>query len=98
MGLTALILLSRRKRRRYDGQYFLMYLFWYGLGRAWIEGLRTDSLYLWNTEIRVSQALSIALALTGGVLLFLNRKNRRLLRAGDPQPETDTNTETESQA
>ena len=98
VGLTALILLSRRKRRRYDGQYFLMYLFWYGLGRAWIEGLRTDSLYLWNTEIRVSQALSIALALTGGVLLFLNRKNRRLLRGGDPQPETDTNTETESQA
>ena len=98
VGLTALILLSRRRRRRYDGQYFLMYLFWYGLGRAWIEGLRTDSLYLWNTEIRVSQALSIALALTGGVLLFLNRKNRRLLRGGDPQPETDTNTETESQA
>ena len=80
VGLTALILLSRRRRRRYDGQYFLMYL------------------YLWNTEIRVSQALSIALALTGGVLLFLNRKNRRLLRGGDPQPETDTNTETESQA
>ena len=98
VGLTALILLSRRRRRRYDGQYFLMYLFWYGLGRAWIEGLRTDSLYLWNTEIRVSQALSIALALTGGVLLFLNRKNRRLLRGGDPQPETDTNTEPESQA
>ena len=98
VSLTALILLSRRKRRRYDGQYFLMYLFWYGLGRAWIEGLRTDSLYLWNTEIRVSQALSIALALTGGVLLFLNRTNRRLLRGGDPQPEPDTNTETESQA
>jgi prolipoprotein diacylglyceryltransferase len=32
-------------KRRYDGQYFGFYLLFYGIGRAWIEGLRTDRLY-----------------------------------------------------
>ena len=73
-GLILLIILSRRGKRRYDGQFILFYLFWYGLGRSWIEGLRTDSLYLWNTDIRVSQLLSIILVLVNGTLLFLNRK------------------------
>ena len=44
------------KKRRYDGQVGLMYLMWYGLGRAMIEGLRTDSLYL--GPFRVSQLLA----------------------------------------
>ena len=46
------------RRRRYDGQIFTLYIIWYGLGRAWIEGLRTDSLYLFGTGIRVSQLLA----------------------------------------
>lgn len=44
------------KRRKYDGQIALMYLAWYGLGRAFIEGLRTDSLYIGS--FRVSQLLA----------------------------------------
>jgi hypothetical protein len=40
-----LAVLSRRGKRRFDGQYFLIYVGWYGLGRMLIEGLRTDSLY-----------------------------------------------------
>ncbi len=47
------------KRRKFDGEVFLLYLAWYGLGRFWIEGLRTDSLYLFGTGIRVSQLLAI---------------------------------------
>ncbi len=43
------------KRRKYDGQIATMYLAWYGFGRMFIEGLRTDSLYLPGTSIRVSQ-------------------------------------------
>lgn len=43
-------------RRRFDGEIFLMYLGWYGLGRVFIEGLRTDSLMLGN--LRVSQLLA----------------------------------------
>lgn len=46
------------KHKKYDGQIFLMIFGWYGLGRMFIEGLRTDSLYLFGTSIRVSQALA----------------------------------------
>ena len=49
------------KYKKYDGQIFYMIFGWYGLGRAWIEGLRTDSLYIWNTNLRVSQVLAIVL-------------------------------------
>ena len=58
------------KRRKFDGQCFLFYIFWYGLGRAWIEGLRTDSLYLYvGSNIRVSQLLAAASALAAGAVL-----------------------------
>ena len=52
------------KRRKFDGEVFALYVAWYGLGRAWIEGLRTDSLYLFGTGIRVSQLLA-AVSLLG---------------------------------
>ncbi len=58
------------KHRKYDGQVFLMVFGWYGLGRLWIEGLRTDSLMIFGGAVRVSQLLAIiifigaALALT----------------------------------
>ena len=48
-----------RKRKRFDGEVFLIYLLGYGLGRAWIEGLRTDQLIFFGTGIPVSQALSL---------------------------------------
>ena len=53
-GFVILHFLS--KRRKYDGQIALSYVAWYGLGRAMIEGLRTDSLY-WG-PFRVSQVLA----------------------------------------
>ena len=46
------------KRRKYKGEVFLLYGIWYGLERMVVEGLRTDSLYIANTTIRVSQLLS----------------------------------------
>ncbi len=57
-GFAALHFLSKRWYS-FRGQYFLLYLAWYGLGRAWIEGLRTDSLYLIPDVIRVSQLVAI---------------------------------------
>ena len=54
----------------------LLYLFFYGLGRAWIEGLRTDSLYIGHTGIRVSQALSLVLVLCTGALLLWQRRRQ----------------------
>ena len=67
------------KRRKFDGQCFLFYIFWYGLGRTWIEGLRTDSLYLFvGSTIRVSQLLAAASALiAGAVLLWRLRQVRQ---------------------
>lgn len=61
------------KKRSYDGQVFLLYLFWYGLGRVWIEGLRTDSLML--GPLRASQWLAGACILAaGGLLAYQLRK------------------------
>lgn len=70
------------KRRRFDGQCFLFYIFWYGLGRAWVEGLRTDSLYffgltLFGVPIRTSQMVAIVSALAAGAaLLWMSWKRR----------------------
>ncbi len=59
-----------RKRRKYDGEIFLMYLAWYGLGRAIIERLRVDSLYFFGTKIRVSMALAAITCLVSVALLI----------------------------
>lgn len=64
-----ILFLIFKKFRKFDGQIFLCYGIWYGTGRALIEGLRTDSLYIWNTTIRVSQALSACVVLVCAVLL-----------------------------
>ena len=58
LGLLLLHLFSKSGKRRYDGQLFAMYIAWYGFGRMFIEGLRTDSLYLFSTGLRVSQVLA----------------------------------------
>lgn len=67
--------------RRFNGENALLYLLWYGLGRAFIEGLRTDSLYmdLFGLHLRVSQVLSVCMVLVAAVLLIvipLVRKKR----------------------
>ena len=66
-GFVVLHFLS--KRRQYDGQIALGYVLWYGLGRTFIEGLRTDSLY-WGA-FRVSQVLAGATAIAAAVTLFV---------------------------
>ena len=70
------LMLWSKKHRKYDGQCFTIYLLWYGIGRAWIEGLRTDSLYLGATDIRISQALSVALALIALVVLIVQSRRQ----------------------
>ena len=70
-GFLVLHFLSRK--RRFDGQIALGYLVWYGLGRAFIEGLRTDSLYIGS--IRVSQLLAaVSCVVALSLLLVLSRK------------------------
>ena len=62
---------TKKGKRRYDGQCLLLYFLLYGLGRAWIEGLRTDSLYITGTGIRVSQLLAGVSAAAAAVVLAL---------------------------
>ena len=66
-GFVLLHLLS--KRRQYDGQMALGYAFWYGLGRAMIEGLRMDSLYLGT--FRVSQLLAAVTCFAAAAILVI---------------------------
>ena len=75
VGFLALHFLT--KKRKFDGQIFLSYLTWYGLGRVWIEGLRTDSLYLFSTGIRVSQLVAaLCVVIGGGALAFMLIKRK----------------------
>ena len=67
--------------RRFDGENTWFYFLWYGLGRTWVEGLRTDSLYLFDwtlmgQPIRVSQALSIVMVVVSICMLVYNIKIR----------------------
>ena len=72
-----LLLFVVSKGRRFDGENTWFYFLWYGLGRFWIEGLRTDSLYLFDwtflgEPIRVSQALSLVMMVVAAIMLFYN--------------------------
>lgn len=99
-----LICVIAKKAYRFDGQLLLTYLFWYGLGRYWIEGLRTDSLYffgltLFGEPVRTSQALAfLSASVAGGLLLYqlvFRRERRRPLCAAELEQENETPQETE---
>ena len=64
------------KHKKYDGHIFLIVFGWYGLGRMFIEGLRTDSLYIPGTELRISQVLAglIFIAAAACLIYFAIKK------------------------
>ncbi len=64
-----------RKHKKYHGQLFYFYVFWYGLGRVWIEGLRTDSLYIGN--FRISQLVALACITVGTAMLIWGYNKHR---------------------
>jgi len=68
------ILLWWMKYKKFEGEIFLMYLFGYGLGRAWIEGLRTDPLLIPGTGIPVSQVLAVVLVIGSGIIMWIKTK------------------------
>ena len=79
--LLFLFRFEKKGKRRFDGHCITLYFLLYGIGRFWIEGLRTDSLYIGGTSIRVSQALSLLLAV--GAAVFLLIKSRKPFDEGD---------------
>ena len=63
------------EKKKFNGEVFLMYLIGYGLGRIWIEGLRTDQLLLPVVGLPVSQLLSGCLVVGCTILVVWKRKN-----------------------
>ena len=79
------------KHKRFHGQIALFYFTWYGFGRMFIEGFRTDSLYVPGTTIRISQLLGIVFFVGCGAALLtltiLTSKRERLLVLEDAASE-----------
>ena len=70
-------LILYRKHKKFEGELFLLYLFGYGLGRVWIEGLRTDQLLIPGVGFPVSQVLAgVMVIVTAVVFVYLRRKKR----------------------
>ena len=74
LALLALLLLWR-KHKKFEGEQWLLYLGGYGLGRAWIEGIRTDTLFIPHTTVAVSQVLAVVLFVVSlAADLFIRRQ------------------------
>ena len=80
LGVLLVMALVYRKKR-FNGQVFLIYLGGYGLGRFWIEGIRTDQLLIPGTTWPVSQVLAAAMVAAAGISYWvMNRKYREKSR------------------
>ena len=88
-----ILLFLYRKHKKYEGELFLLYIFGYALGRAWIEGLRTDQLILPGIGLPVSQLLAGAIVVFAGAALLYLRKHHKgipILKSGkkyEPVPQ-----------
>lgn len=71
------ILMLYRKHKKFEGELFLLYLFGYGLGRVWIEGLRTDQLIIPGVNLPVSQVLAGVMVVGTAIALVYLRKNQK---------------------
>lgn len=73
-NIGVLLLLLFTKHKKFDGEIFLLYLAGYGIGRFWIEGLRTDQLLLPGIKLPVSQVLSAVVAIVSIAVILIQRK------------------------
>ena len=71
--MVLIIMLLYRKHKKFDGEVFLVYLLGYGLGRVWIEGLRTDQLLLPVVGLQVSQILAGVIVVVSTILIIYHR-------------------------
>lgn len=76
LGVLMLLLLYRR-HKKFQGEIFLLYLAGYGVGRSWIEGLRTDQLKLLMTNLPVSQVLALAMVFVSVILIGIGKKKSK---------------------
>ncbi|MGM9624073.1 MAG: prolipoprotein diacylglyceryl transferase [Eubacteriales bacterium] len=73
--LGFILIMLRYRNKKFDGQILFSYIVWYGFGRMFIEGFRTDSLYLGN--VRISQLLAIGCVIFGVMFYHLLRKKAK---------------------
>lgn len=83
------LLWNYRKKKKFTGEIFFLYLGGYGLGRLWIEGLRTDSLLIPGTGIAVSQLLAGVCAVIAVICIRIGRRNARTMSAIAGQAEEE---------
>jgi phosphatidylglycerol:prolipoprotein diacylglycerol transferase len=76
-----IILIIYTKHKKFDGEIMLLYLIGYGIGRTWMEGLRTDQLFLWGTPFAVSQILSAFIVVAStAMIIYKRRKTKARIR------------------
>lgn len=76
------------RRRKFDGELTLLYMMWYGAGRAVIEGLRTDSLMIPGTLLRASQVLAAAMVVVAAIIWIV--KTSKVKKVGGRQLFVDS--------
>lgn len=95
-----------KKFRKFDGEIFLLYIGWYGAGRFWIEALRTDSLFIPGTPLKVSQLVAgtcvifsivlltvkyILIKKNGNTFYYETEESKELLRLKDEKLQASRN-------
>ncbi len=76
--VVLILILVLIKKKKFNGEIFILYMVGYALGRVWIEGLRTDQLQIGSTGIAVSQMLAGVIAVVGiGIWVFVRIRLRR---------------------
>lgn len=79
--IVLICLLVLRKYKKFDGEIFLLYLFGYGVGRFWIEGLRTDQLLIPGIGWPISQILAGVMAVgVAGLMLWFRKKKKMSIK------------------
>lgn len=78
--MVLVLILLATKKKKFNGEIFILYMVGYALGRVWIEGLRTDQLQIGQTGIAVSQVLAGVIALSGAVVWIVVRLRLRRAR------------------
>ncbi|MCM1157138.1 MAG: prolipoprotein diacylglyceryl transferase [Bacteroidales bacterium] len=71
--VVLLVIFLYRRYKTFDGELFAMYIWGYGLGRVWIEGLRTDSLMFMGMDFKVSQLLAALCVVAASVYIIYER-------------------------
>ena len=87
IGVFVLLWLYR-KHKKFDGEVFLLYLIGYGVGRFWIEAVRTDQLLISGTNLPVSQVISVAFVVVAFGIIIKKQINNKKIKNSKESEET----------